>query len=275
MKKILLVLSAVLLTHAGAFAQCANTSNIYSFNYNGHRYEIIKENKSWSDANACATARGGYLLAINSSGEQASVNTELANAGINVNNTKAPDGGNASYVWTAGNDRQTEGKWVWGNAAGPFWIGNVTGSSVSGAYTNWGSVQNREPDNFLNEQHALGLAITNWPNGLKGEWNDIKETNTLYYIVEFDQTVGLSETPADQAFVLFPNPAKGMINIQNGVGGRIKKVIIYDMLGRAVLTLSDAGGIDAVDVSKLISSSYVISMIMDDEKRVMRRIQIL
>ena len=29
---------------------CANTANIYSFNYNGHTYEVVKEKKNWTDA---------------------------------------------------------------------------------------------------------------------------------------------------------------------------------------------------------------------------------
>ena len=275
MKNIILFVCAVMLTNA-MFGQCAASQNIVSFNYNGHRYEIIKENKSWNDANSCATARGGHLLEINNSAEQAAVNTELENASINITNTRAPDGGNASYVWTAGNDRLTEGNWVWGNSATPFWIGNVTGTNVSGAYTNWGSVQNKEPDNFLNQQHALGLAITNWPNGLKGEWNDIKESNTLYYIVEFDQTVGLSETPTDNDFVLFPNPTSDVINIQqNQIGLRIESVTIYDLAGRVVLTLSNTDGIKVVDISKLTSGSYIINIISNKEKRTIRKIQLL
>ena len=34
--------------------QCANSSNIYSFIYNGHSYEVVRENKTWLDASKCA-----------------------------------------------------------------------------------------------------------------------------------------------------------------------------------------------------------------------------
>ena len=50
-----------------SFSQCADTSNIYSFAYNGHTYEVIKENKTWTDASLCAVSRGGYLVEINDS----------------------------------------------------------------------------------------------------------------------------------------------------------------------------------------------------------------
>lgn len=45
-------------------AQCANTANIYRFDHNGHTYEVVKENKSWTDAVACAVAGGIYLAEI-------------------------------------------------------------------------------------------------------------------------------------------------------------------------------------------------------------------
>ena len=274
MKKIV-TLSAIIVTHTVAFGQCANPSNIYSFTFNSHRYEVVKENKTWTEANNCATARGGHLLDINSGAEQAAVNSELNNAGINSNNTKAPDGGNASYIWTAGNDKQTEGKWVWSNSGVQFWSGNVSGSGVSGAYTHWGSVQSKEPDNFINEQHALGLAITNWPNGLKGEWNDIKETNTLYYIVEFDQPLGLSETSDNKEFVLYPNPTEGIFYIQqNGVGLQITAASVYDLLGRLVMTVADPAGINEVNMSALPPAGYLIRFVTADDQQIIRKIQL-
>ena len=92
------------------FAQCADTSNIYSFVYNGKTYEVIKENKTWIDAALCAVERGGVLTEINDVAEQNAIYTELnTNANIIVNNTVAPDGGGGSYVWVGGNDLSVDG----------------------------------------------------------------------------------------------------------------------------------------------------------------------
>lgn len=274
MKKIIAVI-AIVCTNTLAFGQCAVSSSIYSFNFNGHRYEVVKENKNWKDANSCATERGGHLLEINSSAEQVAVNSALNNAGISSNNTKAPDGGNASYLWTAGNDRQTEGKWVWENSGAQFWSGAVSGTAASGAYTHWGSVQMKEPDNFVGEQHALGLAITDWPNGLKGEWNDIKESNTLYYIVEFDKTLGLLEISDREDVAVFPNPSNGLVNVQlSDTKLNIRKADVYDMAGRIVLTVADAAGIKTLDMSGLVGGVYIVRLVASDDKRVVKRIQI-
>ena len=68
---------------------CAGASDIYSFNYNGHNYLVVKEKKSWMDAAACAVARKGYLAEINDAAENAAIFNALTstNAGINTSLT--------------------------------------------------------------------------------------------------------------------------------------------------------------------------------------------
>ncbi len=177
-------------------AQCASATNIYTFTYNGSTYEVVRENKSWIDAAACAVARGGYLAEINDMAEQNAIYTELSsNASIVTGNTIAPDGGGASYVWIGANDLGTEGVWIWdgdNNTTGPqFWQGTTSGNAVGGLYNNWGN----EPDNFNNNQDAAGIALTNWPLGVAGEWNDVDHTNTLYYIIEIDVNDNIPPVP--------------------------------------------------------------------------------
>ena len=66
----------------------------------------------------------------------------LYSAGINTNNTIAPDGGGAAYVWIGGNNITDEGTWVWdGNNDGEgiqFWEGDYNGTPVDDLYNNWG-----------------------------------------------------------------------------------------------------------------------------------------
>jgi hypothetical protein len=166
---------------------CVSTSSIYSFTYNGEKYEIAKETKTWAQAAACAAERGGYLLEINDSAEQGAIFDELINnTSITNSNTISPDGGEASYVWLGGNDIKTEGSWIWdGNNdkdGDTFWVGDVSGSAVGGVYSNWGN----EPDDFGSGQDALGLALTDWPRGKAGEWNDLTDNNELYFVIELD-----------------------------------------------------------------------------------------
>lgn len=178
---------------------CADSSNIFTFFYDGNKYEVVRENKTWIEAAVCADARGGILAHINSQQEMDSVFYYINEAGIVPANTEAPDGGNASYIWIGGNDLQEEGKWVWdGSNYGlgvHFWQGTVEGTAVDNLYNNWGN----EPDNFSN-QDGLGLAITNWPRGTAGQWNDVDAYNKLYYLVEYDH----STIPLNRVDYLYP-----------------------------------------------------------------------
>lgn len=192
-KKLLFIIALVIVSNYG-YGQCANDINIHTFTYNGKTYEIIKENQTWVAASSCAVERGGILVEINNIGEQNAIFYELNNnASIVTSNTIAPDGGGGSYVWIGGNDINTEGNWIWDgdndNVGDQFWLGTSTGNPIAGLYNNWGSSNfGTEPDNFGSGQDGLGLAITDWPLGTAGEWNDVDHFNTLYYVVEYNST---------------------------------------------------------------------------------------
>lgn len=176
---------ALLSSSYAAQAQCASASNIYSFTHNGKNYEVVRENKTWVSAAACAVLRGGMLAEINDQAEQTAIFTALGNASITNNLTTAPDGGGGAYVWIGGNDLTTEGAWVWNgdndNSSVQFWQGTWTGNPVGGRYNNWGN----EPDDYLG-QDALALSLNGWPLGVAGEWNDVDHNNSLYFVIEYD-----------------------------------------------------------------------------------------
>jgi hypothetical protein len=161
-------------------------STIVEFTYNGKNYEIVKENRTWVASAAFASERGGFLAEINDLAEQNAIFNELGNASIIASNTVAPDGGNASYVWIGGNDITSEGNWFWdGNNDGTgiqFWMGTQSGTPINSLYNNWGD----EPDDFGSGQDGLGLALTDWPFGVAGQWNDVAQNNELYFLIEFD-----------------------------------------------------------------------------------------
>jgi hypothetical protein len=207
------------------FSQCVNNpNNIYSFTYQTSQYELVKENLTWSLARNCAISRGGNLAIIESQAEQDTIFHHLNQAGITTNNTTAPDGGGTAYIWLSGNDRSVEGNWFWdvnGGANLQFWQGARNGSTVAGRYNNWGN----EPDDFQG-QDALGIALTSWPFGVAGEWNDVDELNSLYYLIEKPLSTGLKSIHSNKDIVVYPNPVSEEFTIQGLEIGA--EVSIYD-----------------------------------------------
>ena len=57
--KTLVVLLLLLTTNYTLLGQCANTSNIYSFEYDGRTYEIVRENKTWEVKGSYQSLRVG------------------------------------------------------------------------------------------------------------------------------------------------------------------------------------------------------------------------
>ncbi len=167
--------------------------NIYQFMHNNKKYEIVRENKTWIEAAAFASQRGGYLAEINNVTENTTIFDEaMSNASITLSKTSAGDGGGASYLWIGGNDIAQEGIWIWnGNNDGvstQFWEGKANGSAIGNLYNNWGN----EPDDFQSAQDGLALALTQWPLGsghlgIASQWNDVNhQNNKLYFVIEYN-----------------------------------------------------------------------------------------
>ena len=173
------------------FGQSKDAKKIYRFQFQNKTYEVVKIPKTWQEAAAYAVARGGYLAEINSMAEQKAIYYNLIHkAQIKLDDSRAQDGGGASYVWLGGNDIAHEGLWIWdGNNDGigiAFWQGNYKGHALNNAFTNWG----HEPDNYNNQQDALAMGLTEWPRGLgslgkPGQWNDLNQNDRLFFVIEY------------------------------------------------------------------------------------------
>ena len=260
---------------------CADSLNIYTFYYQGRKYEIVKELKNWTDAAACAVERGGYLVQIGSQQEQDSVYHAIT-VGAAIPNTyvTVPDGGGVAYIWIGATDKGTEGTWLWdGNNDGVgtnFWTGQGAagaggGATVGGAFVNWGGKSTgtiKEPDDYASNQDGAAIALRGWPGGsgalgIAGEWNDIALTNAIYSIIEYDGSIGMDNpNPGrDIQLKLFPNPANGdELNLQLlPEGAQIRLVEIFGTDGRVLASFSPAANQPLrVSVSALPEGIYFV-----------------
>ncbi len=163
-------------------------------------YELINKgfNINWSDSktevdslNSSDPMNYHYLATITDEIEQAEIAFQIGQVGINA--------------WLGGQDK-IENDWRWtegpeGDANGgtgtPFWNGKFVGHAtddgtfgpVNGMFENWG---NGEPNN--DSEDYLQISQVEQPDGTKGRWNDLRDTNTigmLYqptgYVRETDQ----------------------------------------------------------------------------------------
>lgn len=171
-----------------------------------------------------------------------------------------------------------EGSWKWDgintNTGAAFWNGQGAagiggGSAVGNAFVNWGgksagSIQ--EPDNYMTstDQDGAAIALAGWPSGttmlgIAGEWNDIAITNSIYFIIEKNNT-GVNEINSINEIELFPNPANdfiqlknvndnnALIQILNSEGKLIKTLLLSDVSDNMIETSAFAKGIYFVKV---------------------------
>ena len=142
-----------------------------SYSFNGHEYIVITEGLDFENAQKYAegyTNEQSYLAAIESQTENDFLFSILQQMEIT---TTASDGGGSVYVWLGGSDDKEEGKWE-----------SEGGQALK--FTNWGSANGlSEPDNYQ-EQDYMAMAVSDWPIGVAGQWNDLSGQNPLGFIVE-------------------------------------------------------------------------------------------
>ena len=181
----------------------------------GNRYEWVNQRLSYNEATAYARLKGGHLACINSEAEQ-KVIFSLVNKNLSL--ASQPDYlGNTwttltSFIWLGATDLESEGVWKWQNGD-PF------------IYKNWGTIGIGEPDNFGGDQHALTLALEDFPQGRKGQWNDMRLNERLTFVIEYPDF-----QPNQSSSLKILNQAN-IVKRFDEVGQHVVRVVVSDMLG--------------------------------------------
>jgi hypothetical protein len=263
----------LLLFSSTGFSQCADSLNIYSFVYNGHTYEVVRENETWIDASSCAVNRGGYLAEINDVAEQNEIFTQLTtNAGITISNTENQFG--TASVWIGGSDSGVEGEWLWdgdNDGTGPqFWSGGPSGTPVGGLYSNWG-VSPAEPDNSGGQDHLCFIIKPTATNF--GLWNDLLFTNSLYYVIESNSIAEIAETELQMKIKVYPNPVNDVINVDNSNDVAIEQMEIYDLAGKKIISAkTNEVHENRIDVTLLNRGTYLLKIYFENGSEITQTI---
>ncbi len=169
-------------------------------------------------------------------------------AAVPVDYTVVSDGGGIAYVWIGATDQSNEGTWLWdGDNDGVgdnFWNGEGNngaggGSAVDDAFHKWGGGNPpNEPDNYSNQDGAA-IGLEGWPAGSgslgsASQWNDIKTSNSLYYVIEYENSSIDNKYGLDNINI-YPNPFTDKIHIVNLDKSTSEfSINIYDATGRIV-----------------------------------------
>lgn len=158
--------------------------------FNGHYYQFFVPGGgvNWATAKAVADAstfggETGYLANITSAEENTYLLSRIADTS-----------------WLGSSDAATEGIWKWtgGPEAGlSFWSGDVGGSAVGGAFTNW---QAGQPDNNAGNENCGELRQNNDTN-----WNDENCGSSRGYIIEYGNGANLPALNSAEITVLAIN----------------------------------------------------------------------
>lgn len=256
MKKTILSLST-LIAISTVNAQCVDEANVFEFTFDGKTYELIKENKSWSDAAACAVERGGTLARVDTEEENTALFESIAIYDVVPSETVAPDGGGGSYIWLGGTDRAEESTWIWDvnddDTGDQFWEGDADGTPIGGLYNNWGD----EPDDF-GGQDAIGMSVNGWPLGVAEEWNDVNDENELFFFIEYDGGAGIDEKTQSNISI-YPNPASDLLFFTLDAHLHIESIHFYDVAGQ-VVQINTQNWTEGINVSTLQVGTYFIEI---------------
>lgn len=119
--------------------------------FQNHRYELVDEGMTWTEAKAYAESKGGYLAVITSAEEEAFLESLVKT-------------GSKYQYWLGG--YRSGANWSW-----------VNGETFS--YTNWDSI---EPNDYQGNESFLQIYRLKNPavSGSKAlRWNDINNQNTI------------------------------------------------------------------------------------------------
>lgn len=109
----------------------------------------------------------------------------------------------------------------------------------------------------IGQATTIDQVIIRWPSGTVDTLNNVNPNQKL--LVVEGSTLALNSFN-NGVFSLYPNPAKNVVNIQlkNNSNVTLKSAVVYDLLGKLVLSTSDLT--HPLNVEKLAAGTYILSI---------------
>src|SRR5690606_35740494 len=85
---------------------------------------------------------------------------------------------------------------------------------------------------------------------------DVRWEGPYYWLVQFEKEILSKSDLLSKSFTIHPNPTTQVIQINNQKKLKINKVEVFDMLGKAVISLGD--NTEYIDLSAVQSGNYLI-----------------
>ena len=175
-----------------------------TFVYKNKFYKVIKEIKSWTEAEKVCQKIGGHLA-------MPKTNDEL-NFIISIAKKY-----NFNGLWIGGTDQEQEGIWKWAD-----------GSTI--VNNNWNS---GEPNNLNGNEHYMEIYTS---GDAAGKWNDLADTNVgaiSGFICEFTGTISVYKQVDDELFKLnikYVSFSDGVIITEEAISENDKIIVNYTYL---------------------------------------------
>lgn len=79
-------------------------------------------------------------------------------------------------------------------------------------------------------------------------------------------TAGINSLVNNSNFVVYPNPAKNTVHVENTSNVKVTAIKILDVTGKEVKSIDSISNNQAIDISDLTTGIYVINMFNNDKK---------
>lgn len=109
----------------------------------------------------------------------------------------------------------------------------------------------------IGQATIINQVIIKWPSGTVDTLNNVNPNQNL--LVVEGSTLAVNSFN-NGVFALYPNPAKNVVNIQlkDNLNVTLTSAVVYDLLGKVVLSTSDLT--HPLNVEKLSSGTYILSI---------------